>query len=835
VILKYINKQKLVAALLFISLSVGVYGQNADNQNSGNNKNTPATRKPKKLATRQSYPATLSPAGFARNFVRDQKDIWTGPFKARVEDLNWILPAIGLTAGMISADAELSSRIKTTGTLAKNSGNLSNAGLGLAVGGAGALWLVGRLHADDHQQETGILAGEAAINSFVVDEVFKVLTRRERPDEGTGQGRFFRGTIANSSFPSNHAMLTWSIASVIAHEYPGPLTKILAYGVATGVSVARVTGRNHFPSDVIAGSAMGWLIGRQIYNRHQEADTTGAEYGTFVKDRAPETGNSSSSESISSPYVPMDSWVYPAFDRLSGLGVVPSGMLGLRPWTRRECARLLEEAPQYIEDSSDDEATRLLAVLNKEFATELGGSETNYIGIDSVYGRVTGISGKPLTDGYHFARTIVNDYGRPFQAGTNFLSGFSSSASVGPLGFYVRGEFEHAPSAPGVTQAVQDALQLADLKPLIQPATPINAFNQFRLLDTYVMLNLKGWQTSFGKQTLWLGPTRDPFLWSSNAEPIYMFRVDQTTPRKLPSFLGFLGPYRVEFWVGKLTGHHIVTTQDPAGPPVIFSIGRSLAKQPMVNGQKINFRPTPNLEFGVGKTGLWGGPDFPITLGSTRRSLFSSSNAVGRGFDPGDRRSTFDFSYRLPGFRKWLTLYEDSFVEDEISPIGYPRRAAHNPGIYMPQLPKLRKMDLRVEASYTNLPGLIQTTGGGFFYWNTRYEDGYTNQGNIIGNGTVGRQGIAFRGESTYWFASDKTIQFGYRNMVADPAFAKGGAFRDAYLHSEWKFNPGMSLSSFVQYEWWNFPLLTNGNRQNDFTASFQLTYWPHWRLSSGK
>jgi hypothetical protein len=143
-----------------------------------------------------------------------------------------------------------------------------------------------------------------------------------------------------------------------------------------------------------------------------------------------------------------------------------------------------------------------------------------------------------------------------------------------------------------------------------------------------------------------------------------MFRVDQTTPKKLPSFLGFLGPYRVEFWVGKLTGQHIVTTQDPAGPPVIFSIGRSLAKQPMVNGQKINFRPTPNLEFGVGKTGLWGGPDFPITLGSTRRSLFSSSNAVGRGFDPGDRRSTFDFSYRLPGFRKWLTLYEDSFVED---------------------------------------------------------------------------------------------------------------------------------------------------------------------------
>jgi hypothetical protein len=837
VTLTHARKQTIVVAMLLVILPAGAYGQSPGNQTGKDQKKTTTGRKQKKPTSTESYPATINPVGFARNFIRDQKDIWTSPFKARVEDLNWMLPAIGLTAGLISADAELSSRVNKTGTLAKNSGNLSNAGLGLAVGGAGALWLAGRIHADDHQQEAGILAGEAALNAYLVDEVLKVTTRRERPSEGVGTGRFFKGTIGNSAFPSGHAILTWSIASVIAHEYPGPLTQILSYGVATGVSIARVTGRDHFPSDVVAGAALGWMIGRQVYKRHAEADLTGENYGTFVKDKAPprEPGSSSSSDSISSAYVSMDSWVYPAFERLSSLGVIPSGMLGLRPWTRRECARLLEEAPQYMEDASDDEASRLLAVLNKEFATELGGLESNYIGVDSLYARVTGISGKPLTDGYHFARTIVNDYGRPFQSGANFLTGFSSSASAGPLGFYVRGEFEHAPSAPGVSQTVQDALQLADLKPLVQPAFPVQAFNQFRLLDTYVMLNLKSWQISFGKQTLWLGPTRDPFLWSNNAEPIYMFRVDQTTPRKLPSFLGFLGPYRVEFWVGKLTGQHFVTTQEAAGPPVIFSIGRSLDKQPMVNGQKINFRPTQNFEFGVGKTGLWGGPDFPITGGTFKNSLLATGNGVGRNNDPGDRRSTVDFSYRIPGFRKWLTLYDDSFVEDEVSPIGYPRRAAHNPGIYMPQLPKLPKMDFRFEASYTNLPGLIQTTGGGFFYWNTRYEDGYTNQGNIIGNGTVGRQGVAFRGESTYWFASDKTIQLGYRNMAADPAFAKGGAFRDIYLHSEWKFNPGMSLSSFVQYEWWNFPLLTNGNRQNDFTASFQLTYWPHWRLSSGK
>jgi hypothetical protein len=211
--------------------------------------------------------------------------------------------------------------------------------------------------------------------------------------------------------------------------------------------VARVTGRDHFPSDVIAGSAMGWLIGRQVYSRHEQADPTAGEYGTFVKDVSPETGKSSS-DSVFSPYVPTDSWIYPAFERLAALGAVPTGFLGMRPWTRRECARLLEESAEYIDASSQDESARLVLALQREFAVELSGTETSYIGVDSVYARAMSISGPPLTDGYHFNKTIPYDYGRPYERGMNFISGFSSSAFAGPLGFSVRGEFDHAPSAP---------------------------------------------------------------------------------------------------------------------------------------------------------------------------------------------------------------------------------------------------------------------------------------------------------------------------------------------------------------------------------------------------
>lgn len=817
-----------LALLMVFVAATAAWGQSIDSAGATSG-GTAVPDPPAPQAAADSREASANPAKFVRNIARDQKDIWTSPFKAKAKDLNWIIPLAGVSAGLINADAELSSRVNTTSLFSRHSSTVANGGLGLLLGSSGGLYLLGAMKGNDHQRETGILAVEAATDGLLVNQVFKLATQRARPIDGNQQGDFYNSSsFTNSSFPSAHATLAWSAASVLAHEYPGPLTQIFAYGVATGVSAARVAGRNHFPSDVVVGSAMGWLIGRQVYKAHHEADLPVESFGTFTPDRSSE-GPPADRASV---YVAIDSWVYPAFDRLAALGVLNSAIVGLRPWTRAECARLLEEVAGEVDQFNPDEAWRLYFSLTREFAIELGGQEKDYIGLDSMYARVTSISGPPLTDGYHFGQTIVNDYGRPYERGTNGAAGFSSSGVSGPLGFSVRGEFEHAPSAAGVSQTVQDAIQFTDGKGP-QAASPIPTFNQFRLLDAYLSLNIKGWQTSFGKQNLFTGPTQDPFLWSNNAEPIYMLLVDQTHPLKLPSFLGLLGPYRTEFWMGKVTGDHWVATQD-AAVGTVFSIGRTLPQQPMVNGFKINFKPTPNFEFGVGRTGLFGGPDFPVTVASLRHSLFSTSNASGRGVDPGDRRSTFDFSLRIPKLRKWLTLYDDSFVEDEISPIGYPRRAAHNPGLYLSHFPTIPHLDLRVEGSYTNLPGLIQTPQGGFFYWNVRYLDGYTNKGNILGNAAVGRQGIALRADSTYWVASDKTFQFGYRSEIADSMFLQGGNLRDVHFKSQWNFSPRVSLSSFLQYEWWNFPLLSAGKKQNDFTASFQLTYWPHWRLKRG-
>jgi membrane-associated phospholipid phosphatase len=90
----------------------------------------------------------------------------------------------------------------------------------------------------------------------------KMAFNRERPDKTTGSGSFWEGGM---SFPSGHATTTWSIATVVAHEYrKKPIIGIGAYGVATAVSLARVGGQNHFASDVFVGAAIGNLIGRFV-------------------------------------------------------------------------------------------------------------------------------------------------------------------------------------------------------------------------------------------------------------------------------------------------------------------------------------------------------------------------------------------------------------------------------------------------------------------------------------------------------------------------------------------------------------------------------------------
>jgi hypothetical protein len=291
-----------------------------------------------------------------------------------------------------------------------------------------------------------------------------------------------------------------------------------------------------------------------------------------------------------------------------------------------------------------------------------------------------------------------------------------------------------------------------------------------------------------------------------------MVKVNQVEPVELPGLLEYLGPIRVQAFFGRLAGDHF--------PP-----------KPYVHGEKILLKPTRNLEIGFSRTTEAFGKGIPMTFSNLFSTYFSVSDVFGfanpQGF-PGKRQGGLDFSYRLPHLRNWLTLYADNFSEDDVSPLVNPSRGMYNPGIYLSQIPGLRKFDFRFEVANTHHHEEAYTS---FFY-----KDAYMNEGFLIGD-TVGRRGSAYQITNTYWISPRKRVQFGWRSQrVSRDLIPSGGTQNSLHVQADWMLQREMEFSVLAQHEIWNFPFLATGN-QSDNVLSLQLTIFPKklWSRSALK
>jgi hypothetical protein len=563
--------------------------------------------------------------------------------------------------------------------------------------------------------------------------------------------------------------------------------------------------------------------------------------------------NACESDAAGSPYIPVDSWVYPAVLRLYSLGFVDTVYLGMRPWTRSSVSNMLEEVGSRIEDydsgPATDEAEKIYGALSRELHYDAQNqclAPEDKVRVESVYSVARGISGTPLRDSYHLGSTIINDYGRPYQNGFNNYSGVSGYASAGRFLIHVRGEFHEAPSAAGYSNALAQTLANQDVgyypvannpatgSPYIQttiPQGPIAAINDGRFIEAYASYRLLNHEISFGKQDDWLGPgVGGGMAYSNNAENIYSFRINRTEPLYIPLLSYLTGPFRYEFLVGSLKGH-------------------TYPNDPWVHIEKISFRPTVNLEFGFERTVIWGGKGHEgINLHSFLRSFFSLTapdTAVKESSaDPGARFGAFDFSYRLPFVRNWLTLYSDSEVHDDVSPIDAPRRAAWRPGIYLSHVPGIPRLDLRLEAASTD-PPITNSNGGHFMYYEYVQQQGYTNQGQLFGD-WIGREDKGGQGWITYHLSGDEWLQIGVRNQKAAKDFIPGGT---TYIPGTTTLPPGgttlndinfqivkrigkdFEVNGNFAYERWKAPIYLSG-QQSVTTTTIQLTWFPGRKTS---
>ena len=776
-----------------------------------------SSSKTKKNGEDQDATVTLphSFKGLGERFLFDQKEIWTSPRHLSWADADILVPFAMGTGGLLATDSDFSRGLSNSPSRLNDSVKFSNYGIGAMAGLAGGMYVWGQFTHNDHKKETGFLAGEAALNAYLVTTGLKYGFDRSRPlEQPIYSGNFWNG---GTSMPSEHATAAWAIASVVAHEYPGPLTSLLVYGLASAISTARVTGKQHFNSDVFVGSAIGWYVGKQAYRAHHDPELGGTEwqsYGEFQN-----SGANGRTTSLGTTFVPLSSWIYPAMKRLIALGYIQSQFLDMEPWSRQECARMVGEAGERISSSTGTtaEVNELYSSLLTEFATDserLGGGRPNETSarVESAYTRVMGISGTPLNDSYHFGQTIVDDYGRPYAGGVNAIAGGSAWLAQGRFAIYVSGEYEYAPSSPTYSPAVNNAIAAMDNNPVQSGTFP--STDQFRLMDTYVSSNQANWIFSFGKQSLWWSPDySNAFLISNNAAPIYMFRVSREAPFEVPLVSKFLGPMKIDVFIGKLSGNQF--------PP-----------RPVLHGEKISFKPLPGLELGLTRTAEMEGVGRPLTLRALWLSYTSVKNSTSFGaISPGKRMAGFDFSYRIPHLRDWLTIYTDSFATDNVSPLADFARGAWAPGIYLTRFPKLSKLDLRVEAAYTDTPKLHNlpspAAGGKFNYYDSFYHDLYTNNGYLIGS-WVGREGHGYQAWMTYHASARNSIQFGYRHAdVANDFVPGGGNINDASVSVNWWLRSDLNATGLLQYEIWNYPLLAPVPQTN-WTSSVGINFYPH-------
>ena len=385
----------------------------------------------------------------------------------------------------------------------------------------------------------------------------------------------------------------------------------------------------------------------------------------------------------------------------------------------------------------------------------------------------------------------------------------------------MRGEYQHAPAATGYSLAPRQHLADLDEISLLAPPNvrrqfppaPIAAQNPFRLVEATLSYHILGHEISGGKSDAWLGPGMGGAMdWSNNAENIYSFRINRVEPLNIKYLSKLLGPVRYDFFYGSLKGH-------------------TYPNDDWTHSEMFSFQPTRDFQFGFQRTVVFGGHGHePVTLHTFLKGFFDTNdtNAGGEVFadDPGARFSAFNFSYRLPFVRDWLTLYADSESHDDLTPVSAPRRAAYRPGIYLSHFPFAKRLDMRVEGVSTDCSTLVCQDGSHQYVEDAVQKQAYTNKGNIMGD-WIGREAKGGQAWMTWHLSGNEWVQVEYLNKKTPKDFIAGGTTQNQFsVEVVKRIRQDIEVDAWFQHEGWKAPIYLPGQQTNNaFTA--QLTWFP--------
>lgn len=130
----------------------------------------------------------------------------------------------------------------------------------VVAGTVGALMVVGERQGNEKFRRFTYDLGQATAISGLMTGGLKLAARRPRPDGPS-----------HASFPSGHTASAFTVATVVTHYY-GPKAAIPGYLAATLVGLSRLDADRHYLSDVVAGAAIGYIVGRTVTRRSDRED-----------------------------------------------------------------------------------------------------------------------------------------------------------------------------------------------------------------------------------------------------------------------------------------------------------------------------------------------------------------------------------------------------------------------------------------------------------------------------------------------------------------------------------------------------------------------------------
>jgi membrane-associated phospholipid phosphatase len=186
------------------------------------------------------------------------------------------------TALVAPIDMRLANRLQDSATQANRFLHTAATGFRL-LGDPGsfatgtAVYLIGRANGDRRVQSVGLHSVESILLADILGGGIKLVAGRQRPyvDVRTPNNfQLWRGLSGDKyrSFPSGHTITAFAFATTVTREsrfwWPRATWYVgtVFYGGASLVGLSRMYNNQHWASDVMAGAAIGTLVGLKVVN-----------------------------------------------------------------------------------------------------------------------------------------------------------------------------------------------------------------------------------------------------------------------------------------------------------------------------------------------------------------------------------------------------------------------------------------------------------------------------------------------------------------------------------------------------------------------------------------